>query len=276
MRLERRTFICQSSLSLFGLSGYKYLHLKFENTSKEIHDSYPTTDPAQVRAVVGAAHTKLDVVKELVSARPELAKATYDWGFGDVESALGAASHMGRKDIADFLMDYGARPNIFTFAMLGKLDSVKQMINDLSGIERIRGPHGFTLLWHAQVRLNRNNVEGREKLEQEALVEYLQLLDGANIPEPSNTLSEAEQEQYLGKYIFGEGADEYFEIKKNSMGSLSMSRAEYTGRFLKYQGDQLFTPGGAPSVKIIFEESRGKINALTIHDPDPILSAHKV
>jgi len=154
-----------------------------------LHPDYPTTDLAVVRAVMGAAHTKLDVVKELVLARPELAKATYDWGFGDVESALGAASHMGRKDIADILIEDGARPNIFTYAMLGKVNAVKAMIEDMPGIERIRGPRGFTLLFHAQMRLRRNNVAGTEKRDQEELVAYLSTLEEANIAEPSYKLS---------------------------------------------------------------------------------------
>ena len=67
------------------------------------HDRYPAI-PLEVAAeVVGSAHFKLERLKELVEPRPELAKAVWDWGFGDWESALGAASHVGRKDIVDYL-----------------------------------------------------------------------------------------------------------------------------------------------------------------------------
>ena len=95
---------------------------------------YPSEDFAIIREVVGAAHARFERVQELVNAKPELAKATWDWGFGDVESALGAAAHMGRKDIADFLIGHGARPDIYTFAMLGKLNAVKGMIEDMPSI----------------------------------------------------------------------------------------------------------------------------------------------
>ena len=40
--------------------------------------------------------TKLRV-KELVGRQPALAKATWDWGFGDWETSLGAASHVGHR-----------------------------------------------------------------------------------------------------------------------------------------------------------------------------------
>ena len=39
-----------------------------------------------------------------------LACATLDWGFGDWETALGAASHVGRPEIAEYLIANGAEP----------------------------------------------------------------------------------------------------------------------------------------------------------------------
>ena len=222
---------------------------------------------------MGASHAKFDVVKELVSARPELAKATWDWGFGDVESALGAAAHMGRKDIAEFLIEKGARPDIYTFAMLGKRNTVEAMIKDLPGIQKINGPHGFTLLHHAQIRLLRKNVEGDEKGKQEELVEYLESLGDANIPQYRKEMTEAEQEVYLGKYVFGSGENDYFEVKKNMQGLLAMARGPYFGRSLHLQEGQIFAPGGAPSVRIHFEVKEGKATSVTVHDPMPIVKA---
>ena len=58
----------------------------------------PRQDPAVVREVVGVSHRDLARVRELVERQPALANATIDWGFGDWESALGAASHVGRRD----------------------------------------------------------------------------------------------------------------------------------------------------------------------------------
>jgi len=65
---------------------------------------YPSIDDEIVAEVVGSSHFDLDRVKELVEHRPELARATWDWAFGDWETALGAASHVGRRDIAEYLI----------------------------------------------------------------------------------------------------------------------------------------------------------------------------
>ena len=78
--------------------------------------------------MVGAAHGNVAKVKELASARPALARATWDWGYGDWESALGAASHVGNKEIAAILLDNGAHPTIFSAAMLGQTDAVRGFI----------------------------------------------------------------------------------------------------------------------------------------------------
>ena len=59
---------------------------------------------------------------------PTILNATWDWGNGDYETALGGASHMGRPDIAQYLIDKGARLDIFTAAMMGKLDLVKMIV----------------------------------------------------------------------------------------------------------------------------------------------------
>lgn len=42
--------------------------------------------------------------------------------------AIGAASHVGRKDIVDYLLSMGARPDVFAYAMLGAYEIVKSMI----------------------------------------------------------------------------------------------------------------------------------------------------
>lgn len=281
---NRRAFIGKTTLGIFGVIPiFKAMRTvpyeKNDGLSQdgpEIHPLYPTTDPNDIRKVVGAAHTQFEVVKELVTARPELAKSTWDWGYGDWESALGAASHMGRKDIAEFLIEHGARPNIYTFAMLGKLNSVRQMIQDMPGIQSIPGPHGITLLSHAQMRLRRENVEGQEKEQQEALVDYLRFIGDADEKSTALDISKEEQKVYLGKYTFGKGEDEYFEITVNSRGMLFMGRGTYTGRVLLRTGPNSFAPGGAPSVHIVFEITDNEVKSLTIHDPTPILKATRV
>ena len=282
MLKNRRDFIGNSAIAIFGL-----FPLLNESKSKNhipvlsspisdpegLNASYPTTDPALVQKVVGAAHTQFDVVKDLVTRQPELAKATHDWGFGDVETALGAASHMGRKDIADFLIEHGARPDIFTFAMLGKFVSVKAMIEEMPGVQKIHGPHGLTLMHHATMRLKRNNVQGAEKEAQEALVKYLTTLGDADIKATALEISDEEKNKYLGKYVFGEGDEDYFNVSINGMNNLALSRAEYSGRNLFRVGTDTFAPGGAPSVKIQFNVAGDRAQSLTIVDPIPVVTA---
>ena len=276
MRHKRRDFLSHTSLGVVGILGSKSLSFKKKSIiSSSTYKYYPTTLPEDISAVVGAAHSNLDKVKELVDARPELAKATWDWGFGDVESALGAASHMGRKDIAEYLIKMGARPDIYTFAMLGKIDTVKSMINDLPGIESILGPHGFTLMHHAKIRLLRKNVKGEEKESQQELVNFLESLGTADIGQESMPISDEEKSIYVGQYTFGEGEDEYFDVKLNSRKMLSLGRGSYFGRGLHKVGEYTFTPGGGPSVRIVFEIEDGHAKSVSILDPEVVITAYK-
>ena len=280
MKNTRRNFIGLSSIGLIGIIPSEKKRIfsigKQENEESIIHPKYPSTLSDDISAVVGASHANFEKVREIVDARPELSKATWDWGFGDVESALGAASHMGRKDIAEYLMGHGARANIFTLAMLGKVDAVKSIIDAMLGIASNLGPHGFTLMHHAKIRLRRKNVEGTEKDTQEALVEYLEEIEGANTGAQSIEVTEAEKEIYLGKYTFGSGEDEFFEVKLNMRKFLALSRGSYFGRTLNKVGDHTFAPGGGPSVRIVFDVEDNKATAVTIHDPEVIITAKRV
>jgi hypothetical protein len=112
-------------------------------------ESFPTQAPELAREMVRVAHFDLKRVQELVEAQPSLARAAWDWGFGDWESALGAASHMGNRPIAEYLISKGARPSLFSAAMLGQLEVVKAFVSAQPGAQRIRGPHSISLLAHA-------------------------------------------------------------------------------------------------------------------------------
>jgi hypothetical protein len=59
------------------------------------------------------AHFDLAMVKKLLEKEPALLNATMDWGHGDWETGLGGASHMGRRDIAEFLLERGARIDLY-------------------------------------------------------------------------------------------------------------------------------------------------------------------
>ncbi|MCB0771697.1 MAG: hypothetical protein KDC00_14960, partial [Flavobacteriales bacterium] len=129
----------------------------------EIFHRYPSIDDAIVSTVVGKSHFDLEAVQQLVEPRPELARATWDWSFGDWESALGAASHVGRRDIANYLIGKGARPTIFTYAMFGKHAAVKAMVQGMPGVQRTAGPHGIDLLTHARIGAGSKGLSAQEQ-----------------------------------------------------------------------------------------------------------------
>ena len=109
----------------------------------------PPLKPELVREFVGAAHGNLDRTRELLDQEPGLLNATWDWKSGDFEAAIGGAGHMGRADIARFLIERGARMDLFVAAMLGELEIVKAMLNAYPALAQSRGPHGITLMKHA-------------------------------------------------------------------------------------------------------------------------------
>jgi hypothetical protein len=113
-------------------------------------DRPPPLDPALVQEFVGVAHGDLARVMALLSQESALVNAAWDWGGGDWETALGAAAHMGRADIARFLLDRGARIDLFAAAMLGDLAAVQAVLAAYPAALHVPGPHGIPLVAHAQ------------------------------------------------------------------------------------------------------------------------------
>lgn len=219
-------------------------------------DALPNQDPALVLEMVGASHGKIDRVRELLAQMPQLANATVDWGFGDWETAIGAAAHTGRREIAELLLAHGARPDLFCFAMLGKLDCVKAVVEAMPGIQKTRGPHGISLLAHA--RTGGDAAKG--------VVEYLTEVGGADEPLAVLPISDDLKQAVIGTYRFAlpaaiEGRrDEShrFEVFEKN-GSLWIKRGSKPQRGLALratQGEPLamaaFSPAGAPDVRITF------------------------
>jgi hypothetical protein len=103
-----------------------------------------------VRDFVAKAHGDVDAVRAALAEHPSLANAAWDWGGGDWESALGAAGHMGRRDIAELLLAYGARLDVFVAAMLGDVDVVGGILAAHPEARDAKGPHGIPLRAHAE------------------------------------------------------------------------------------------------------------------------------
>lgn len=110
----------------------------------------PRLDLELVKEFVTVSHSDLTRVKELHVAHPTLVNATHDFGGGDFETALGAASHTGQKEIAQYLLDNGARIDLFCATMMGMLGVVKQILEQQPVLKQSRGPHGLSLLHHAK------------------------------------------------------------------------------------------------------------------------------
>jgi hypothetical protein len=124
----------------------------------------PQINRLLVQDFVIYAHSDLAMTKKLLEKEPALLNGTMDWGAGDWETGLGGASHMGRRDIVEFLLEKGARIDIFCATMMGLLDVVKAFLALQPRLIDAKGPHGFTLHFHAQ-------VGGKEA---EGVLDYLQ------------------------------------------------------------------------------------------------------
>jgi len=111
----------------------------------------PQLNRTMLQDFVIYAHTDLEMTKKLLDKEPLLINGIMDWGGGDWESGLGGATHMARRDIVEFLLERGARIDIFTATMMGQLDAVKSFLTLQPKLIEARGPHGFSLHFHAQL-----------------------------------------------------------------------------------------------------------------------------
>jgi len=223
-------------------------------------DVFPSHPPELVKEMVTVAHGNLKRVREMLDARPALARAAWDWGFGDWETALGAASHVGNRPIAELLIANGARPSLFSATMLGQLDVVKAMVAANPGAQRIPGPHSISLLAHAKA--------GGEAAR--GVLEYLTALGDADAP-PRVPLSDEDLKAVGGTYAYGTRPNEQIVIAVDR-GQVAFTRTGTMTRGLVHLGNRVFHPVGAAAVRIRFTETSGSMT-LTVHDPDVIVTA---
>ena len=224
---------------------------------------FPAQPLELVREAVTVAHGNVARLRTLVGRQQTLAKATYDWGFGDWESALGGASHVGNREIAQYLIANGAQPTIFSAAMLGQLDVVKAFVAASPGIQQVRGPHSISLLRHARA----GGAPARPVLD------YLTALGDADPAPPQAPLTPEQVASIAGAYAVEGGGLEPIVIAPGSSGQLSFAQAGRS-RILRHKGSLEFSPAGADNVRIAFEV-RPESVALAVHDPDVVLRAKK-
>jgi hypothetical protein len=252
--VSRRTFLSASSVLLTPALA----------RAEVIHADFPAHEPELVQEMVGVSHANIARVKELVGRQPALAKVAFDWGFGDWESCIDAASHVGNREIAEFLIANGARPTIFTAAMLGQLDVVKALITAAPGIQRAKGPHSITLLRHA--------MAGGPRAQ--SVVDYLKSIEGADDRPSEKPLTPEDVKKLSGAYSFGYSFYGRIDVTADAKGQLSFGRPGKFPRGLTHLGSYEFVPAGSEHVRIRFSEAAAGMT-LTVHDPDVVVTAKK-
>jgi hypothetical protein len=239
-----------------------------DNAHPTLADSFPGQPSDMVQEMVMVSHFNLKRVKELVEAHGSLAKANWDWGFGDWESAIGAASHVGNRPIAEYLISKGARPSIFSAAMMGQLDVVKAFVTAQPGLQRIRGPHSISLLAHAQ----------HGGAAAKPVYDYLLALGDAD-SDPEAPLPDAEKTKLVGTYPFGSGTTQQIDVTMQRSQGMKTDQFTWTrkgtmGRPLYHLGKKEFYPAGAPDVRIRFAED-GDAMVMTVVDGETKLTAKR-
>ncbi len=253
--LSRRTLLSLAPLAVLGPAQAT------PAKSEAVSYGFPSHAPELAREMVQVSHGNVARVKELLAGRPALANASWDWGYGDWESALGAASHIGNREIAALLLAAGARPSIFSAAMLGQLDVVKAFITTSPGIQKTRGPHGLTLLWHAR-------AGGAGAAE---VLKYLESVGDADVRYTNEPLAEDDAVAISGTYVFGADPTERFTV---AMGKENpeIQRPGAFPRVLYHQGGRVFHPAGAPAVRLRFA-SGARSATITIEDGPLVVTA---
>lgn len=249
-----------STLSFTLMSGItNQPALAEQDTPQEtgVWQGFPRLNYKSVAEIVTVAHSNEARVKELVKANPPLVNAWWDWGFGDWESPLGAASHVGQRAIAQFLLENGARMDIFAAAMLGMTDVVKAFVTAQPGIQKTLGPHGIPLLTHAR-------LGGKQAEETFA---YLQSLGDAGTGLKIVAIPAEFKDIVQGKYEFAKlNIRLEFRVNRNGQMVVDMQigNSEKNTRFLHYAGDNEFFPAGVYQTRFRFAIENNKAKSVSL------------
>ena len=271
MFLSRRTFLTLTPLAglvpASSLAGGRLIAQAPPgpvSAPASVSATFPSHDPDLAREMVGVSHGNVARVRELLATRPALANASWDWGYGDWESALGAASHVGNREIAGLLVEAGAHVSIFSAAMLGHLDVVKAFVAAAPGVQKTRGPHGITLLAHAK-------AGGSGSAE---VVKYLESLGDADPRYTNAPLDDAAKAAIAGTYAFGAGSGQRVIVAVKDR-VVTAQREGATARGLLHLGDRVFHPVGAPAVRLRFASGE-RAATVTIEDGPIVVKADRV
>jgi ankyrin repeat protein len=104
--------------------------------------------PDLIQEVVLNAHGNFARVRELIEQEPDLLTVSAPWN----ETPLQAASHMGNRAIAEWLLDRGAPLDIFAAAMLGRREDVLRLLAADPDLVHARGVHDMPILYFPATR----------------------------------------------------------------------------------------------------------------------------
>ncbi len=141
--MDRQAFLKNISAGIIGFSVIPVMAKSISQDSEQL-------DKGLVKEFVSKSHSDLAMVKLMLEQHPTLLNAAHDWKYGDFETGLGAASHVGYLELVQYFLDQGAQANVFTLALLGQLEPLKLILDFSPKTLYAKGPHGFTLLHHAE------------------------------------------------------------------------------------------------------------------------------
>ena len=67
------------------------------------------------------------------------------------KTPLRMAAELGSADVAKFLIDAGARTDLFYYAMTGNINVIRPAILHNPSMTKEKGPHGISLMFHAAI-----------------------------------------------------------------------------------------------------------------------------
>lgn len=104
-----------------------------------------------IREFVGASHGDLETVKRLLAQDPSLLNVVYEWMPGNTETPLQAASHVGSRHVAEYLLAQGAPLTVIAAAMMADEANFERLLAEDPSRIHEKGGHGISLLFHAAI-----------------------------------------------------------------------------------------------------------------------------
>jgi len=112
-------------------------------------------DQEAINRFVINAHGNMAGVKEMLEADPDLINTRSNLD----ETPLGAASHVGNRAMAEYLISQGAEVDFPAAVMMGDIDWVTSELDADPALAQSDGAHGISVLFHAVVGGNLDMVQ---------------------------------------------------------------------------------------------------------------------